>query len=519
MNTTLLDDYKYISVTNMEYSRNRDRWEFLLYSYVGGEEYRRQGYLTRYKLESNDEYQQRLKATPLDNHCQSVVGVYMSYLFREQPDRDLESWEGRPDVEAFLRDADMDGRSLDAFMKDVAVWSSVFGHCWIVMTKPNLNAQTLGEEQAMGVRPYVNLLTPLAVMDWRWTRSPSGAYELTYFKYVEEIVDKTTVIKEWTKEYIKTWIMNEDKKEAQVMLEEVNGLGQIPAVIAYNKRSIVRGLGVSDISDISDLQRLIYNYNSEVEQSIRLDGHPSLVVTPDTQYGSGAGAIIIVPENSDPGLKPYYLEHGGSNVQSIHNSITQTVEAIDRLSNTGGVRGTETKTLSGVAMEVEFSLLNARLAEKGDNLELAEEQLFELFARYQSIEWMGEVDYPNSFNIRDLQREFAQLNTAKQAATDPVVLRIIDEKLVELMDEEKERLPFIDPNPQTGRTYSDGEPIADSLPAAYQPAANAEVPEGQNCANCEYYKPGEQYCTKFDAPVRAVYWCAKWEPVEEEYAS
>jgi hypothetical protein len=64
--------------------------------------------------------------------------------------------------------------------------------------------------------------------------------------------------------------------------------------------------------------------------------------------------------------------------------------------------------------------------------------------------------------------------------------------------------------------YPDGEPIADSLPAAYQPATNPDVPPGQNCANCEYYKPGELYCTKFDAPVRAVFWCAKWEPVEAE---
>jgi hypothetical protein len=24
------------------------------------------------------------------------------------------------------------------------------------------------------------------------------------------------------------------------------------------------------------------------------------------------------------------------------------------------------------------------------------------------------------------------------------------------------------------------------------------------------------YCTKFDAPVRAVFWCAKWEPTEED---
>jgi hypothetical protein len=368
----------------------------------------------------------------------------------------------------------------------------------------------------MGVRPYVNLLTPLAVLDWTWSRTPSGNYELSYFKYIEEIVDKITVVKKWTKDTIETWIMEDEKREAQLSTTEVNGLGIIPAIVAYNKRSIVKGLGISDISDIADMQRLIYNYNSEVEQSIRLDGHPSLVVTPDVQYGSGAGAVIVVAENSDPGLRPYILEHGGANVSSIHDSIRQITEAIDRLANTGGVRGTETRVMSGVAMEVEFSLLNARLSGKADQMELAEEQLWKLFGLYQGREWMGEVEYPGSFNVRDTQREYQQLVSAKSAATDPTVLRIIDEQLVELMGEDKSRLPFIDPNPQTGRTYSDGEAIPDSLPNAYQPASNPEVPQGQNCDNCEYYKPGELYCTKFDAPVRAVYWCAKWEPVEEE---
>jgi hypothetical protein len=515
MNQTLIEDYKYIAVTNREYQRNRDRWGFLLDSYVGGEDYRKEGYLTRYQLETDNEYYQRLKTTPLDNHCQSVIGVYISYLFREEPVREFGTWKDQPDVESFLMDCDYDGRSLDSFMKDVSIWGSVFGHCWILMTKPDLGAQTLGEEQAMGVRPYLNLLTPLAVMDWKWTRMPSGAYELTYFKYIEEIVDKTTTVREWTKDEINTWVMDDQHKEADLILTEQNGLGMIPAVIAYNKRSIVKGIGVSDINDIADIQRLIYNYNSEIEQSHRLDGHPSLVVTPDTQYGSGAGAVIVVPDNLDPGLKPYVLEHGGGNVASLHSSIEQLVESIDRMSNTGGVRGTETKTLSGVAMEVEFSLLNARLAEKAGNMELAEEQLWKIFAQYQGSEWQGEIDYPGSFNVRDIQREFQQLTQAKSAATDPVVLRIIDEKLVEMLGEEKERLPFIDPNPQTGRTYPDGEPIADSLPNAYQPATNPDVPEGQNCGNCEYYKPGELYCTKFDAPVRAVFWCAKWEPMEE----
>ena len=469
MNNTIHDDFNSVSTSNREYMRNRDRWLFLLYSFVGGEEYRRQGYLTRYKLETNSEYQQRLQTTPLDNHCQSVVQVYTSYLFREDPKRNLESQEGYPDVESFLKDCDYDGRSLNSFMKDMATWTSVFGHSWILMTKPNVGAGSLGEEQQMGVRPYVNLITPLACLDWTWTRTASGAYELTYFKYIEEVIDKITVVKKWTKDTIETWVMEDEKKEATLLVTEVNGLGMIPAVLAYNKRSIVKGLGVSDISDIADIQRLIYNYNSEIEQSVRLDGHPSLVVTPDTQYGSGAGSLIVVPENSDPGLKPYILQHSGANISSIHSSIDQLVASIDRMSNTGGVRATETRTLSGVALEVEFSLLNARLSEKGDQMELAEEQLWKLFSAYQGREWDGEIEYPGSFNVRDLQREFQQMTQAKAAATDVRVLAVIDQQLLELLGEDPDMIrEAVDPasvpaqppfdihvmvNPETGEEF------------------------------------------------------------------
>jgi hypothetical protein len=117
--------------------------------------------------------------------------------------------------------------------------------------------------------------------------------------------------------------------------------------------------------------------------------------------------------------------------------------------------------------------------------------------------------------MRDTSKEIEQLKIARDTATDPVVLRKIDEHILEWMGEDDEYLPFIDPNPQVGRLYPDGEVINSNLPAAYQPATNPDVPEGQNCANCEYYKPGELYCTKFDAPVRAVFWCAKWEPYDE----
>lgn len=513
------DDYRALGAQHQFYMRNRDRWQFLYESYVGGQEYRNGGHLNRYQLENSAEYQNRLRNTPLSNECQSVIQTYISFLFRTPPERHMEGWEYLPDVEEFLRDCDMEGRDLDSFMKQAAIWSSVFGHSWIIMTKPSVGAETQGQEIALGSRPYLNLITPLVMSDWRWERTINGRYRLVYIKYVEEVVDKITIIKEWTPEIIKTWEMDTYAQRATIRSIEVNELGEIPAIIVYNQRSVVKGVGVSDINDIADLQKMIYNLTSENEQAIRLDGHPSLVVPESAQLGSGAGALIILREGADAGQNPYYLESNGVSVANIHSSIDKLRESIDKISFTGGVRATESRTMSGVAMETEFALLNAKLSEKADNLELAEEQMWELYGLYTNREWQGEIKYPDSFNIRDEQREFTILQQAKAASTDPAVLRVIDEQILEALGEEKERLPFIDPNPQPGRIYPDGEPIADSLPAAYQDSSNPEVPRGQNCGNCEYYKPGELYCTKFDAPVRAVYWCAKWEPVEEYHAS
>jgi hypothetical protein len=468
-NQTLLDDYTALASTHWLYMRNRDRWEFLYHSYVGGEEYRRAGYLTRYVLETPGEYDARLINTPLDNQCSSIIATYISFLFREEPDREMGSMEYLPEVGEFEYDATLEGQSLDSFMKQTSIWSSVFGHAWVIMTKPNVGQVTAADEQAMGIRPYVNLLTPLVVSDWKWERMPNGRYELAYFKYVEEVIDKITVVKEWTKETITTWIMDDVKKEAYIETVEDNMLGMIPAVLVYNQRGISKDIGVSDINDIADLQRQIYNLTSENEQAIRLDGHPSLVVPPTAQLGSGAGAIIQLQEGSDPGLNPYYLESGGTSVGNIHSSIDKLIEAIDRIGFTSGVRTTKTQSQSGVALETEFQLLNAKLAEKADQMELAEEQIWKLFARYQGRVWDGEIEYPDSFNIRDSAREMGQLQVAKNTATDPRVLEIIDQKLLEHLGEDPSMIreavnpaeipaqPPFDPhimiNPETGEEF------------------------------------------------------------------
>lgn len=433
---TLSKEVSNVISGNTTYSTYFDQWKYLLESYIGGLEYRQAKHLTRYQLETDAEYVARLKATPLENHCASVISVYNSFLFRESPKREFGNITPLPELEDFLKDADMDNRSLDAFMKDVATWSSVFGHCFILVTKPDIGALTRADEVAQGVRPYVNLLTPMVVLDWQWQRRPSGKYELVYFKYVEDVNGDIRVVKEWTPTEITTSTVNTKKDLIEDQLIEINGLGKIPVVIAYNGRSVVRGIGVSDINDIADAQRFIYNATNECEQSIRLDSHPSLVKTPETQAGIGAGSLIHMPENLDPGLKPYLLEFSGASVSSIYEAIKHTIDAIDKMANIGAVRATESRTMSGVAMETEFQLLNARLSEKADNLELAEEQMWRLWCEYMGTIWNGKIDYPGSFNIRDTGKEISQLVQAKSAATDPRVLEIIDHEIIEFLGED-----------------------------------------------------------------------------------
>lgn len=426
-----------IATGNRQYAYNRTTWRYMLESYLGGEDYRRGMHLTRYQLETDKEYGARLRSTPLENHCKAVINVYNSFLFKDTPEREFGTMPSDMiEIKGFLEDADMEGRSLNAFMKDASTWASVFGHCWVLVVKPNIGAITRADEMSAGVRPYLVMLNPLSVLDWHWERDQSGYYDLKKLKYIEDINGSIQTIKEWTPEAITTWVIDYDKKTLLTESIEVNELGSIPAVTVYCTRSTVRGVGVSDIADIADLQKSIYNMLSEVEQTVRMDSHPSLVKTPETNAGTGAGSIISIPENLDPGLKPYLLEYGGASIASIYQAIESARNAIEKMANIGAVRATSSGVMSGIAMQTEFQLLNAKIAEKAQNLDLAEEQIWELFAQYQGYEWDGCIEYPTDYSIQDEQQEYVNLQTAKSAATGPEALAVVDQMIIDLLTDD-----------------------------------------------------------------------------------
>ena len=419
-----------ITDTHNAYTTNAPKWEFFLRSYLGGNDYKEGHYLLRYILEDNKEYQKRIDLTPLDNHCKNVINIYSSFIWRLPPTRNFGNLVEDQALQSFIKDADMDGRSLNSFMAEAQMWSGVYGHVWLMMDKPAVVANTRADELAQEVRPYLTLITPENVLDWRYERSSNGRYELAMLKVREWIEEEDAFYRIWEKDTIKAYeVIGENAR----LVENVpNPLGIIPAVCLYGNRSPIRGIGVSDITDVAQMQRAIYNELSEIEQLIRISNHPSLVKSVDTDAGAGAGSVIEVSDTDS--IQPYLLQPSGGNLDAIRASITDKVESINRMTHMGAVRATDAQTKSGVALQTEFQLLNAKLSEKADLLELAEEQLWNLFAMWQGINSDIMVDYPDTFDLRDYGTELEFLQRAKASGVNsPRFNKGVDKAIAELV--------------------------------------------------------------------------------------
>jgi len=443
-----------------DYQETVNNWEYYIRSYNGGYDYMIGQYLNRYNLELDNEFNQRLANTPCDNHCKNVIQIYSSFLFRVKPSRNFGSLAEEQSLENFLKDADLEGNSLSNVVKQAQNYASIYGHCFMILDKPNIQTSTRAEELQQDIRPYVSIVTPENVLDWNFERQPNGKYELNYLKIREEVDrENGTYMRIWYPDRIDTLYM--PKREEPRIIDTVdNQIGKIPAVILYNSKSHKRGIGQSDLTDIADLQKSIYNEYSEMEQLIRLTNHPSLVKTPSVNASAGAGAVIEMPDELEPNLKPYLLQPSGSNLTSIMDSIENKVSSINRIAHIGAVRTTKTNISSGVALQTEFELLNARLSEKADNLEIAEEQLFRLYGMFQDTPFDGEINYPDSFNIRDYATDLLFYQQAKAInVQSPTLNKEIDKEIARAVVDDDEKLnnifDEIDSNSQVGEFTQD----------------------------------------------------------------
>jgi len=128
---------------------------------------------------------------------------------------------------------------------------------------------------------------------------------------------------------------------------------------------------------------------------------------------------------TEPNAKPYWLEPPHSSLTEIREWVRQDIGEIHRIAKLGGVKTAEdfSHMRSGVAIELEYQQLYATLSEKADNIEQAESQVLDLWARWYGGRFEGLIDYPDDFSVKDMARDLDNAIKAQSAVVDSATFR------------------------------------------------------------------------------------------------
>jgi len=435
-------DLNQINKQHPALEKYRHRYDFLYRSYIGGELYREGSYLHKYWGEENapfDAYARRLDATPLDNHVKTTVDIYRSYIWKNPPSREFGVLESNPFVQDFVANCDQNGKSLDAWLKNALDWAVVLGSIWVLVDKPTTPAETSADEIALNRRGYLSFYTPQNVMDWKWDKDEDGKLFLEHVKTIERSGDDEATIRCWYPEAVVDYEVKYDKniKEYSEIISKTvqpNELGRIPLFpIVPTPLPDMDGLGDSMLGDVADTQKSIYNKLSELEQTIRLSTHPTLVKTDEAEAVAGAGSIINVPADAPEATKPYLLQPTGSSIDGIIEAINHDVDSINSMTHLSAVRTQKSSAQSGIALQTERELLNAKLGDLSDLIRDAELRIWDLWTDWMDVNNTVNVQYSYHFDTRDPKTHMDLIQQAMAAIADPAFTDWAKTELVKLV--------------------------------------------------------------------------------------
>jgi len=390
------------------YPARKTEWLFFGDSYYGGSRYLKTTYILKHPNEQDADYKHRLAVACYYNFCQEIVDLYTSYLFQKPPEIDYGTLAKDDLFSTFLQDVDLKGSSLSTFLREAQRKAGIYGHLIVVVDKPkgSLAVQTRQDEKELNQRPYAYWIRPQNLLDWKYERIGTEGYRLTYIKIKES--DDPERYRIWT---TAAWELWEIKKHIATLIESgENPIGEIPAAILYNLRSEEDLVGRSDLNDIAYINRHITNLCSWNDENIENTTF-AMLAKAKRQSGQGATETDVVGPSTiieyDPELpndKPYWLEPPGVSQDVFDKRLDRDIAEIHRIAKMGGVGATETskEPKSGVALELEFRMMNSTLAEKADNIEEAHARIAKLYAKWMDLAWTGKIDYPDDFAVEDL---------------------------------------------------------------------------------------------------------------------
>ena len=403
-------------------------YDFFRRSYEGGSAYREGKFLIRHPREKEDNYKRRLKQASFVNFCRDVVEIYVSYLYREQPERKADKSDEV--LETFLKNADLQGRAWGKVMRNLSKMASYYGIMGAIVDKPQgEKGASKGAELEAGVRPYIAAYSPLAIWDWKFGKDANGVIRLEWIVLEEGSDGGPTVLIKWGLETWESWRQEGGNGKENNFISFAlgdNKLDQIPFALLLNRDSFKRMTGVSDIADIADVNKRIYYLDSDALEVIDATAFPILegpVEAIEDSSGQsqeteiGTQSLLKRPEDKE-GFK--WIEAPHTSLEQILNHRNSSINDIKYMAKTGQADASKTgQVKSGVALELEFQQLSALMVDKAENAEDFEHRVFDLVGLWEGKDYEMLVKYARSFGIRDLMHDLDTAITSKAVVISP----------------------------------------------------------------------------------------------------
>lgn len=384
-----------------------------------------------------------------------LTGATSSNVGQSGVDRE---WE-----QLFLNDCDRAGTSLQNFMKRSASMANLFGKVYLLVDNPRVERDPDNEQERrdMQIRPYVTMYTPLDVTNWEldengkflWVRTRETAtgllkaFEARSDAMKRMLADKfgitspraprfavsvsrpPTFYRTWTKE---EWTIHQVQDGlAYEIASGPNELGEVPMVNCYSKKGARYPFGgLSLIEEIANIQKMILNIDSLITEGIFLQCLSILVTG---RGGTDTEEIIISEKNvlevAAGSFPPFYLTPSQAPLQYMESRLQVLTQEIYRLSKFGGAYGMEPKPMAATTASFEFNMTNRALAERAENLELAEFQVHEFWYKWMNGVFRGYIEYPDDFSVESFLEDLQVLSSAQGAIRSETFRRELEKKI------------------------------------------------------------------------------------------
>jgi len=428
--------------THPLYDKYLPEWNFFMESALGGKDYcDNEDNLFTHRLEDQaGDYEDRLERVYYLNYCGLVCSTYSEYIFKEIVNRPEDTL-----LDEFRKDVDGRGTDINTFMAKVSTLSSIYGHVHIVVDNSEFDYSSKIPlhvyKKNRTMKPYVTIVQPQDLRDWSIDEFGNVLWILIRRRGYSDADPLSPREPEDTYRLItrEEWYVFD--KDGNMLKEGTNNLGEVYLVTCYNKDTDSDMIGESLITDVARINRIIYNWCSNIDEMIERQTFSQLVMPDDPQSqlyekdekGTpleilGTSQIFTFPASA--GHPPQFISPDTSQIKIIWEMIQEHIDKIYELSGLGmvGERSKFMSQRSGVSLAYQFTDVNSSLAKKAAKLEKAENEIYQFVCLWngKARDSFARVEYPKQFDISSL--------TEVLATTFDIVSQDISETLsVELL--------------------------------------------------------------------------------------